>query len=507
MNIHRARLMTVVAGAASVLLTMAATAADTGSGAPGLGDVYYPDYGNGGYDVSHYDLRLKYQPRDDHLEGTATILATATQDLTRFHLDFALDVGSVQVDGRAAQYTTSGAHELVVTPAAGVRKGHMMSIVVRYAGTPSKVKIDNLTPWQRTSDGAVAANEPEMAWWWFPSNDHPLDKATYDISIAVPEGTKAISNGVLTRTTSHVGWTRFDWREARPQATYLATLAIGKFEMHTGTTPSGLPMVTAYSADLGESTGAAKASVERTGEVIDWESGVFGPYPFDAAGGYVPQTKARFALETQTRIFYSPAFFTRGSNLYVVVHENAHQWFGDSVSVASWRDIWLNEGFASYAEWLWSEKQGEGTTQQLADFTYAFHPAGSAFWKVKPGDPGKGNEFHDAVYDRGALALQALRVTVGDTAFFRILRDWVQAKKYGNATVAEFIELAERISARRLGGLFQTWLFTSGRPAAPPTAPVSASAPASRRATGAPVTRPASWDEIHRLHESLHRRR
>jgi aminopeptidase N len=501
MRMQRARLITATAAAVSVLLTVPATAVDSGLGAPGIGDVYYPDYGNGGYDVSHYDLRLKYQPVTDHLEGTATILATPKQDLTRFHLDFALDVGAVQVNGREAQYATSGSHELVVTPPAALRAGQPMNVVVRYSGTPSKVKIDKLTPWQRTTDGAVAANEPEMAWWWFPSNDHPLDKATYDVSVAVPDGTKAISNGVLTRTTSRLGWTRFDWRESQPQATYLATLAIGKFDMRIATTNSGLPMVTAYSDNLGSSAGAARASVERTGEVIDWESGVFGTYPFDAAGGYVPQTNARFALETQTRSFYSPAFFARRSNVYVVVHENAHQWFGDSVSVASWRDIWLNEGFATYAEWLWSEKQGEGTAQQLADFTYASHPAGSPFWKVKPGDPGRGREFHESVYDRGALALQALRNTVGDATFFRILRDWAAAKKYGNATVTEFVEFAEQVSGQQLDELFRTWLFTSGRPAARPAA--QASDPAAR----APVSRPRSWEQIHRMHETLHGRR
>ncbi|MBC6461299.1 M1 family metallopeptidase [Actinomadura sp. HBU206391] len=494
---QRARLFAATAGTVSVLLTVPAAAVDTSSGAPGIGDVYYPDYGNGGYDVSHYDLRLKYEPASDHLEGTATILATPKHDLTRFHLDFALDASAVQVNGREARYATSGSHELVVTPPAGLRAGQPMNVLVRYSGTPSTVKIDDLMPWQRTTDGAVAANEPEMAWWWFPSNDHPLDKATYDVSIAVPDGTKAISNGVLARTTRQFGWTRFDWRMSQPQATYLATLAIGKFDLRTATTKSGLRMVTAYSDNLGSSAGAAKASVERTGEVIDWESGVFGPYPFDAAGGYVPQTNARFALETQTRSFYSPAFFARGSNLYVVVHENAHQWFGDSVSVASWRDIWLNEGFATYAEWLWSEKQGEGTAQQLADFTYASHPASSPFWKVKPGDPGKGNEFHESVYDRGALALQALRNSVGDAVFFRILRDWVAAKKHGNATVAEFLQLAEKVSGKQLDELFQTWLYTPSRPQARPAAP------ASRLALGAPV-KPRSWEQIHRTHGHLH---
>src|SRR4051812_12438198 len=296
------RLSAVVAASAGVLLTATTAHADAGPGAPGIGDPYYPDYGNGGYDVAHYGLDLKYRPSDDRLDGTATITARTTQDLTRFDLDFLLDVSSVTVNGRPARFTTSGAHELVITPAAVLRKRRPLTIVVRYSGIPSTKKYNDYVGWARTPDGAVAAQEPESAWWWFPSNDHPLDKATYDITITVPKGLQTISNGEPHGTRTTDGWTTYKWHEAKPQATYLTTLAMGRFEIHKGRTKSGLPVITAYSPDVDATLlKAARASVETTPEVIDWESKIFGPYPFTSAGGYVPNVTSHFSLEEQTR--------------------------------------------------------------------------------------------------------------------------------------------------------------------------------------------------------------
>lgn len=279
---HRRIIMPGALGAASVLLAIPASAAAPSPGAPGIGDPYYPAYGNGGYDVSHYDLRLTYRPDSDRLEGTATILARTTEDLSRFNLDFLLDVGEVRVNGAKASFTTSGEHELEITPKRPLAKGTPVTVVVRYSGVPSSKEAYGFTGWHRTPDGGVAANEPEAAWWWFPSNDHPLDKATFDVSVQVPDGTQAISNGTLRSKSSRLGWTRWNWRSDKPQATYLATLAVGRFDLTTGTTESGIPVVNAYSVDLGANDGAARASVERTGEVADWLSGYFGPYPYNA---------------------------------------------------------------------------------------------------------------------------------------------------------------------------------------------------------------------------------
>ncbi|MFF9391068.1 M1 family metallopeptidase [Streptomyces griseoluteus] len=486
---HRRILAPSALAAASLLLAIPASAASSVPGAPGIGDPYYPKYGNGGYDVSHYDLRLQYQPKTDELQGTATVLARTTQDLSSFDLDFLLDVSEVRVNGIKATFTTSGEHELVVTPKTPLAKGTQVTVVVRYSGVPSTKSAYGFNTWHRTPDGAVAADEPEAAWWWFPSNDHPSDKATYDVSVAVPDGTQAISNGTLASTSSKLGWTRYNWRQDKPQATYLATLALGRFDITTSTSEGGVPVVNAYSKDLGANDGAARASVERTGELVDWLSGYFGPYPFSSAGGYVPNTTTGYALETQTRVYYSPKQFAAGSNTSVVVHELAHQWYGDDVSLKGWKDIWINEGFARYAQWLWSEHEGEGTTRELADYVYASHPADDPFWTVKPGDPGPDAQFDLAVYDRGALAVQALREEIGDDAFFAVLKGWPKEHAYGNASVADFQKYAERVSGKPLAALFDTWLFQPSKPAA-------RGSDAAAGSLAAKVAAPKSWKKI-----------
>jgi aminopeptidase N len=248
-------------------------------------------------------------------------------------------------------------------------------------------------------------------------------------------------------------------------ATYLAFLAIGQYDVEQTRAPGGRPVISAYSRLLTpELAAAARASVGRTPEIVDWLSGLFGPYPFEAEGGVVtPPGALTFSLENQTRPAYGTRHFQRGPDPYVVVHENAHQWFGDAVSLTRWQDIWLNEGFAMYAEWLWSEHAGDGTAQEMFDNLYDGLPADDEMWKLPPGDPGI-PVITPEVYLRGAMTLQQLRVTVGDADFFRILRAWPAAHRYGNGDTAQFIALAERISGRDLGAFFQAWLYTPRKP-------------------------------------------
>ena len=473
-------------GLAAALFASPAAAAAGSPGATGIGDSYYPLDGNGGYDVSHYDIRLTYQPETDLLSGTTTILARPTQDLSSFNLDFLLKVSSVRVDNAPASFRTDGG-ELSVTPAAVLPAGRDITIVVRYSDTPESYRLYGNPSWIHTPTGALAANAPQIAPWWFPSNNHPRDKANFDVSIAVPPGVEAMSNGVLVNRTQTVPqWVRWNWRSVHPQAPYLAMLSIGQYEMRLATAPNGQQLVTAYGDDLGANGPAARASVERTPEIIDVLSEWFGPYPFEAQGGVVDSSLG-FAMETQTRPVYDGFFFSRGANTSVVAHELAHQWVGDSVSVDEWRDVWLNEGFATYAEFLWSEYQGEGTAAEVAQFRYDNMPASDPFWQVLPGDPGVPNQFHPAVYYRGAMALQALRVAVGDDAFFEILRTWVAEHRDGTASIADFIALAEHISGQQLDDVFTTWLYTAGKPPVGPNGAVQARAV---------TAKPKSYDQI-----------
>jgi len=320
------RAFLAVTVALAVALTGAPAQAAAAPGAPGLGDPYFPDYGNGGYDVSHYDIRVRYHPGADVLTGTTTILARATEDLSAFNLDFVLNVTSIKVNGWTATYARQGDHELVVTAPRPIARSQFLTIVVQYEGVPSEVVAAGYTAWIKTDDGALAVGQPEIAWWWFPSNDHPRDKATFDISVLVPTGVEVLSNGIMPRAprVEIPGWTRWSWRSARPMATYLAFMAIGQYEIVQDVAPNGQPVINAYSENLGEYATSARASIERTSEIVAWAEGLFGPYPFEAQGGVaVAPATLGFALENQTRSVYAAEFFRRGSNPYVVVHENA----------------------------------------------------------------------------------------------------------------------------------------------------------------------------------------
>ncbi|MET7920767.1 M1 family metallopeptidase [Streptomyces avermitilis] len=454
--------MATVPVALAALFAAAGPAAAGTVGSSGAGDPYFPLAGNGGYDVRHYGLSLGYDPSSGHLDGKAVITARATQRLTRFDLDLkGLKVTGITVDHTKAAFRRDG-QELVVTPRHALHRRQDFRVAVTYQGKPAPVTDPDgsLDGWIPTDDGAFVAGEPQGAMTWFPANNHPSDKASYDITITVPKGRTAVSNGVLLGQRTAHGRTTFRWRQSEPMAAYLATATVGRFKVERYTTPDGLKVYNAV--DPHEATAAAPV-LKKLPSVLAWESGVFGPYPFKAAGAIVDRApNVGYALETQTRPVYDSA-----PDLSTLVHESAHQWFGDSVTPTRWRDIWLNEGFATYAEWLYAEQHGGRTAQQIFDALYA-SPAGDDLWAFPPADPGSGAHlFETPVYARGAMALHKLRTAVGDKTFFRILRTWATDHRGGHGTTDRFTRLAERLSGKDLDQLFHVWIGTAGKPSAP----------------------------------------
>ena len=471
-NVRISRLLLVTgvaAGLAAGTVPAASAAPQSGGadrytpGAPGLGDPYFPDEGNGGYDVGHYALDLAYQPDAKHLEGTATITARATQNLSRFDLDLQdLKASKVTVNGAPARFT-QGDHELVVTPERGLPRGREFTVAVTYGGTPKTIKGSPIVfgadyGWQYTDDGAFVGCEPNASSTWYPSNDHPSDKATFSYRITVPKDRKVIANGDYQGAKTSGDTSTYRWNENRPMATYLATIGIGKWDFVTGRTPDGIPSISAF--DPAYSAADRDRIVQTTNEITDYWSKTFGRYPFSSTGAIVDSVpNVGFSLETQTRPLYG---FNVGTG--TIAHELAHQWFGDAVSVKDWRQIWLNEGFATFVANLWTEHTGGATTWESFQTAYNRYPADNAFWNQSIADPQRDTMFSNAVYTRGGMTLAALRHKVGDEAFFTIMRDWVAQHRYGLGTTKQFVALSEKVTHQDLTNFFQVWLWDKSKP-------------------------------------------
>ncbi|WP_254885568.1 M1 family metallopeptidase [Streptomyces sp. NA02950] len=433
-------------------------------GSAGVGDALFPKLGNGGYDVTGYRLDLDYTPDSNRLKGTARITARATSALSSFHLDLAgLHVRRTTVNGRAAEAERRGT-ELVLTPAGTLPKGRTFTTTVVYDGRPKTITDPDGSKegWIQTDDGAVGLGEPTGSMAWFPGNNHPSDKAAYDITVTVPKGLTAVSNGELKRRENRGGRTAFHWHNGEPMASYLATVAVGDFDVHTTTTNGELPQYVAVDPD--EAEGSTRVPDQVT-EVTEWESRTFGRYPFSSTGAIVDHLPdLEYALETQTKPYFADA-----PDEQLLVHELAHQWFGNSVTPRAWKDMWLNEGFATYAEWLWEEDHDGRTADRIfRDFYDGTDDESGGIWDFPPADPPSAAKISDApVYGRGAMVLHKLRQAVGDKAFFTILRTWVKEHRHANADTRQFIALSERISGKDLGKLFDVWLYGKGKPNKP----------------------------------------
>ncbi|MEU6530050.1 M1 family metallopeptidase [Streptomyces sp. NPDC046928] len=466
----------------------------------GVGDRLYPHLGNPGYDVASYDLSFTYSGANDKpLKAVTTIDARTTADLKRVNLDFAHGkVDSVVVDGEPATFRKAG-EDLVVTPAEEVPEGSWMRITVRHGSDPVYGQ-KREGGWVRTADGLAMANQADAAHVVFPCNDHPSDKAIFTIRVTAPNGYTAVANGLRTDVDRAAKSTTWTYRTRHPMATELAQVSIGRSKVLHRTGPHGLPVrdvVPTKDAKLLEPW------LKKTPGQIAWLEGKVGRYPFETYGLLMAHASTGFELETQTLSLFERDLFTQPAfpKWYVesiMVHELAHQWFGDSVSPRTWSDLWLSEGHATWYEALYAAEKADRPMEARMKAAYAasdgWRAAGGPPAAPKAPDPGKKiSIFRPNVYDGAALVLYALRQEIGVSAFDRLERAWVSRNRDGSASTADFVALAEEVSGRHLKGFLHAWLYGEktppmpGRPdwkAADPAKPAAKGRPAAAQAAG-----------------------
>ena len=449
------------------------TSASTGSdvpipspGAPNLGEPFYSWMGNGGYNALHYALDLTVDIETDFISGRATIDAEATQALSAFNLDFiGFDVSEVTVNDVAASFLRSG-RELTIEPAEPLWQDAPFNIVVHYSGIVESVP-DPAIPfdaigWLHGDSGTYVLSEPSGASSWYPVNDSPLDKATYTFRITVDKPYVVAANGLLQETIDNGDSVTYHWEASDPMASYLATIDIAEFDVESEVGPNDLPIVNYFPITAGKKLRDPFAVVP---EQIAYFNELFGPYPFESFGAVVMDDNSfGAALETQTRPVYGQRI-VQSLGEAVIAHELAHQWFGNSISLERWSDIWLNEGFATYAEWQWIEhERGEtGFVREVRNW-YTIVDRVSP---PPPGDPAIEDLFGLGVYKRGGLTVAALRFHVGDEVFFDILRTYSKRFHDGNASTEDFIAVAEEVSEQELDEFFDGWLFAEDLPPIP----------------------------------------
>lgn len=425
-------------------------------------DPYVPGHGNRRFGVRSYALELDYKVTTNHLSGHAELTIETTESLDQVALDLAgLNVSRVKVDGRAARFTHRDQKLRIALPAKAA-KGDRLTVTVDYAGKPRPLRsVFGPVGWEELSEGVLVAGQPCGAPSWFPCNDRPDDKASYSFAVTVTDGYRVVANGVLTGRDKRSGRTTWRYEQTEPMAAYLAVLHVGRY---VSSSAGEVNLLHPRGVRVGKGT-----AFEKQAEMLATFTELFGTYPFEAGyAAVITADELEIPLEAQTLSTFGANHTTAGwENERLVAHELAHQWFGNSLTAASWADIWLHEGFACYSEWLWSEASGGRSADEWA----AEHHRRLAALpqELLLGAPGRELMFDDRVYKRGALTLHALRGVVGER-FFDLLRDWTAANRWSVVTTEAFVAHAQCYTDADVAGLIDTWVYAA------PLPPMTASA-------------------------------
>ena len=444
-----------------------------GVGVDTAGDPYVPQSGNGGFRTVSNSLSLKYRIARNRLDGVADLRLRTTQRLTRFSLDLVgLGATRVRVDGRRAEFRQVQG-KLRITPAQPLEPGVIAEVQVEYGGAPKPRRSRwGAIGWEELDDGVLVASQPSGAPTWFPCNDHPSDKAAYRIRFETDAAYTVVCNGDLLEHRVVAGQGVWVYEQPEPTASYLLSVQIGRYAKRT--LPfDGAECTVFFPRALERVVMADVTPLPRMLAVFEER---FGPYPFTRYSVVVTPDELEIPIEAQgLAVFGANHIDGEGGEERLIAHELAHQWFGNSVGVSRWQDIWLNEGFCCYAEWLWSDAAGGPSADELARRHHALLAQLPADLLI--GDPGPTHMFDDRLYKRGALTLHALRLGIGDDEFFELLRTWTAVHRHGTATTADFEDLAGETAGRPLGEFFEAWLFRPDLPELPPrpTMPVSTS--------------------------------
>ncbi|MFI8433933.1 M1 family metallopeptidase [Streptomyces sp. NPDC079020] len=439
----------------------------------GIGDRLFPELGNPGYDVLAYDIALTYHGSNtEPLDAVTEIAARTTAPLEWINLDFTHGaVRDVEVNGLKSDFVTKS-EDLIVRAPGRLPAGVPLSITVRHTSDPNGDQ--NNGGWVRTGDGLVMANQADAAHRVFPGNDHPADKAYFTFRVTAPENLTVVANGLSADRTRHGATTTWTYRTEHPMATELAQVSIGGSTVVRRTGPDGLPVRDVVPAADREKL---EPWLKKTPGQLAWMEQQVGDYPFETYGVLIADAATGFELETQTLSLFEKSLFTetaypQGYVDSVMVHELAHQWFGDSVSPHSWSDLWLNEGHATWYEARYAEEHAEQPLERRMREAYTRSDA----WRAAGGPPAhpdapvpgqKISLFRPVVYDGSALVLYALRQEIGDAAFDRLERTWVHRYRDESAATADFTRLASRIAGRDLSGFFEAWLYAEKTPPMP----------------------------------------